>query len=186
MSGLVCCTRIATAQLYDGSRVRELNLGTQAARVLCGSPDDSMFHRICDCPSIPAPFDLDKTERIVDEARENAHSCPVFWFRGLPPSDWYPELPVADDPFVDDFGSLDIMGGHAFTDGSGGTETKDPAVVVVAMVSRGSSPTVACLTRLEEKQAFCMAGNIRWQEPNSSQQLKPFSCDEKAAQQVII
>ena len=32
----------------------------------------------------------------------------------------------ASDPFVEDFGSLDIMGGHVFTDGSGGAETKDP------------------------------------------------------------
>ena len=75
--------------------------------------------------SLP-PLDLDKTERIVDEAREKAHSCPIFWFRGLPPSDWYPKLPVAEDPFVEDFVSLDIMGGHVFTDRSGGTETKDP------------------------------------------------------------
>ena len=85
-----------------------------------------MFHRTHDYPSIPASFDLDKTERIVDEAREKAHSCPIFWFCGLPPSDWYPELPVADGPFVEDFRSLDIMGGHVFTDGSGSTETKDP------------------------------------------------------------
>ena len=66
------------------------------------------------------PFSVDKTARIVDEAREKAHSCPIFLFRGLPPSDWYPELPVSDDPFVEDSGSLDIMGGHVFTDGSGG------------------------------------------------------------------
>ena len=51
---------------------------------------------------------------------------PVLFFRGLPPRGWYPELPVADDPFVEDFGSLDTMGGHVFTDGSGGAETKDP------------------------------------------------------------
>ena len=71
-------------------------------------------------------FELDKTDRIVDEARRKAHSCPTFWFRGLPPRGWYPQLPVADDPFVEDFGSLHIMGGHVFTDGSGGAETKDP------------------------------------------------------------
>ena len=71
------------------------------------------------------PSDLDRTERIIAEAREKAHSCPIFWFRGLPPRGWYPELPVADDPFVEDFGSLDIKGGHVFTDGSGGAETKD-------------------------------------------------------------
>ena len=87
-----------------------------------------MFHRIHDCPCFPASLDLDRTERIIiiEEAREKAHTCPIFWFRGLPPSDWYPELPAADDPFVEDFGWLDIMGGHVFTDGSGGAETKDP------------------------------------------------------------
>ena len=58
--------------------------------------------------------------------REKAHTCPIFWFCGLPPSDWYPELPVADDPFVEDFGSLDIIGGPVFTDGCAGAETKDP------------------------------------------------------------
>ena len=66
--------KIATAQIYDGSRVCEHNPGAQVACVLCGSPDDSMFHRIydcpCNCPCIPASFDLDKTERIVYEARE--------------------------------------------------------------------------------------------------------------------
>ena len=85
-----------------------------------------MFHRIYDCPCIPASFELHKTDRIVDEARTKAHSCPIFWFRGLPPRGWYPELPVAEDPFVEDFGSVHIMGGHVFTDGSGGAETKDP------------------------------------------------------------
>ena len=85
-----------------------------------------MFHRFYDCPCVPNSFDLDTTDRIVEEAREKAHTCPIFWFRGLPPSDWYPELPVADEPFVENFGSLDIVGGHIFTDGSGGAETKDP------------------------------------------------------------
>ena len=78
-----------------------------------------MFHRSCDCLCIPASFDLDKTDQLVDEAREKAHTCQFFWFRGLPPSDWCPELPVAEDLFVEDFGSLDIMGGHVVTDGSG-------------------------------------------------------------------
>ena len=94
-------------------------LEPKVACTLCGSPDDSVFHCIYDCPCVPASLDLDRTERIIEEAREKAHTCPIFWFRGLPPSDWYPELPVADDPFVEDFGSLDIMGGHVFTDGSG-------------------------------------------------------------------
>ena len=85
-----------------------------------------MFHRIYDCPCVPASLDLDRTEQIIEEAREKAHTCPIFWFRGLPPSAWYPELPVTDDPFVEDFGSLDMRGGHVFTDGSGGAETKDP------------------------------------------------------------
>ena len=58
--------------------------------------------------------------------RRGEREKPHFWFRGLPPSDWFPELPVANDPFVEDFGSLDMMGGHVFTDGSGGAETKDP------------------------------------------------------------
>ena len=35
-------------------------------------------------------------------------------------------VPTAEDTFAEDFGSLDITGGHVFTDGSGGTETKDP------------------------------------------------------------
>ena len=94
--------------------------------MLCGSPDDSKFHRVYDCPSLPESADLDRTERIVEEAREMAHSCPIFWFRGLPPSDWYPELPTTEEPFAEDFGSLEVTGGHVFTDGSGGTETKDP------------------------------------------------------------
>ena len=117
--------KIVTAQIHDGSRVCEHNPGAQVACTLCGSPDDSMFHRIYDCPCVPASPDLDRTERMIVEMREKAHTCTIFWFRGLPPSDWYPELPVADDPFVEEFGSLDIMGGHVFTDGSGGAESKD-------------------------------------------------------------
>ena len=34
--------------------------------------DDSMFHRVYDCPSLPESADLDRTERIVEEAREMA------------------------------------------------------------------------------------------------------------------
>ena len=118
--------KIATAQIYDGSRVCEHNPDALVACALCGSPDDSMFHRVYDCPCTPTSFELDKTDQIVDEARMRAFSCPIFWFRGLPPSSWYPELPFAEQPFAEDFGSLDIAGGHVFTDGSGGTETKDP------------------------------------------------------------
>ena len=86
--------------------------------------------------AFPIPSDLDKTERIVEEAREKAHTCPIFWFRGLPPSDWYPELPITNEPFVEDFGSLDIMGGHVFTDGSGGVETKDPPLQTLRLWCR--------------------------------------------------
>ena len=118
--------KIATAQICDGSRVCEHDPDAQVACALCGSPDDSMFHRVYDCPFIPASFELDRAERIIEEAREKARTCPIFWFRGLPPRGWYPELPAADDPFDEDFGSLHILGGHVFTDGSGGAETKDP------------------------------------------------------------
>ena len=118
--------KIATAQIYDGPRVCEHDPDAQVSCTLCGSPDDSMYHRAYDCPCTPTSLELDKTDRIVDEARTRVRSCPVFWFRGLPPSSWYPELPVAEQPFAEDFGSLDIAGGHVFTDGSRGTETKDP------------------------------------------------------------
>ena len=118
--------KIATAQIYDGSRACEHDPDAQVACALCGSLDGSMFHRVYDCPCIPASFELGKTDRIVDEAKTRLHSCPIFWFRGLPPRGWYPELPVADDPFVEDFGSFHILGGHVFTDGSGRAEIKDP------------------------------------------------------------
>ena len=107
--------KIATAQIYDGSRVCDHIPDAQVACALCGSPDDSMFHRVYDCPCTPTSFELDKTDQIVDEARMRARTCPVLWFRGLPPSSWYPELPFAEQPFAEDFGSLDIMGGHVFT-----------------------------------------------------------------------
>ena len=94
------------------------------------------------------PSTWTKAERIIDEAREKAHTCPIF--RGLPPSDWYLELPVADDLFVEDFGSLDIMGGHVFTDGSGGAETKDLGLRRCRVVFFGA---VACSVRWEEELA---------------------------------
>ena len=81
---------IATAQIYGGPRVSDHDPGAQVACTLCGSPDDSMFHRIYDCPCVPASLDLDRTERTIEEAKEKAHTCSIFWFRGLPPSDWYP------------------------------------------------------------------------------------------------
>ena len=72
--------KIATAQIYDGSRVCEHNPGAHVACVLCGPPDDPMFHRICDCPCIPASFDLDKTEQLVDETREKPTPFPSSGF----------------------------------------------------------------------------------------------------------
>ena len=84
--------KIATAQIYDGPRVCEHDPDAHVYCTLCGSPDDSMYHRVYDCPCTPTSFVLDKTDQIVDEARVRARSCPVFWFRGLPPKSWYPEF----------------------------------------------------------------------------------------------
>ena len=72
--------KLATAQIYDGPRVCEHNAAeaAQIACVLYGLPDDSMFHRACDFPCLPPSAVPDKTEQIVEEAREMAHSCPVF------------------------------------------------------------------------------------------------------------
>ena len=126
MSELVCCTKLPQ---HKSMTVQGSVSTTPKPKLLvpcAGQPDDSMFHRVYDCPCIPRSFELDETDRIADEARTKAHSCPIFWFRGLPPRGWYPELPVAGDPFVEDFGSLHIMGGHVFTDGSRGAETRDP------------------------------------------------------------
>ena len=64
--------KIATAQIYDGSRVCDHNPDAQVACALCGSPDDSMYHRVYDCPCTPTSFELDKTDQIVDEARMRA------------------------------------------------------------------------------------------------------------------
>ena len=79
---------------------------------------------------------------------------PSFGFVVSRRGGWYPELPVADDPLVEDFDSLHIMGGHVFTDGSGGAETKD----------------LVCSPRWEEELAYWMARINQWQEPNSSLQ----------------
>ena len=116
---------LATAQMYDGPRICEHNPAeaAQSACVLCGSPDDSMFQSAFGCPCLPASAELDKTGRLVGEEKEKAHACPIFWFRGLPPDHWYPQLPVTEDFIAENFG---IIGGHVFSDESGGTETKDP------------------------------------------------------------
>ena len=60
------------------------------------------------------PSSWTKHGKMVEEARGGAHSCPIFWFRSLPPSDWYPELPNTEDSFAEDFGSLKITGGACF------------------------------------------------------------------------
>ena len=48
--------KLATAQIYDGPRVCEHNAAkaAQTACVLCGSPDGTMFHRVCDCLWLPS------------------------------------------------------------------------------------------------------------------------------------
>ena len=150
--------KIAPAQIYDGSRVCEHDPDAQVACTLCGSLDDSMFHRIYDCPCIPTSFVLDKTDRVVDEAKARAQSCLIFWFRGLPPSGWYLELPVAEQPLAEDFGSLDIAGRHVFTDGSGARKPKIPDSTAVVVEWSGSWLTAACSTRWEEEQGSYMEG----------------------------
>ena len=70
------------------------------------------------------------------------------------------------------------MGAHVFTDGSA-LRPKTPESAAVVLVSRGFFRVVACSVRWEEELAFCMAENNQWQEPNSSQQLKPSSCAGK-------
>ena len=68
--------------------------------------------------------------------------------------------------------SLNIMGGHVFTDGSGGAETKDPRLRRCGYGVTWIFPTVVCLTHWEEELAFCMAETNQWQGPNFLQQLK--------------
>ena len=65
-AGMLC--KIATTQYMMVQGFHDPD--AQIACVLCGSPDDSMFHRIYDCPCVSNSFHLDKTERIVEEARE--------------------------------------------------------------------------------------------------------------------
>ena len=93
MSELVCCTKLPQHKsvTVQGS---VSTTPTPKLLVLCaGHLITQCFIRIYDCPCIPTSFELDKTDRIVDEARTKAHSCPIFWFPGLPPRGWYPELP---------------------------------------------------------------------------------------------
>ena len=124
--GLGCCTKLLLHRSTTAQGFASTILTPRCLAHCVGHLTIQCIYRVYDCPCTPTSFELDKTDQIVDEARVRARSCPVFWFRGLPPRSWYPELPFAEQPFAEDFGSLDIAGGHVFTDGSGGTETKDP------------------------------------------------------------
>ena len=119
--------------------------------------------------------------------REEAHICPIFWFRGFPPSDWYPELPVADDPFVEDFGSLDIMGGHVFTDGNGrALRPKTSASVAVVLVSLGSSRRVALLSTLGGRAGILHCRNQSVARTELLAAVEALRLSRKATRQVII
>ena len=147
--------KIATAQIYDGSRACQHNPGTaQVACVLCGPLDDSMFHRVYDCPNIPASFDLDKTARIVDEAREKSPLLSHFlvsWSsaeRRVTGTRSRQSPKILLSRTLAHWTSRVVMFSQT---GAGALRPKTHALVVVVMVSRGSSPTVARLTRWEEE-----------------------------------
>ena len=169
--------KIATAQICGCSRVCEHNPGAQVACVLCVSPDDSIFHRIYDCPCVPASFDLDRTERIVDEARKK--TCPIFSFVF---SHRVIGTLSCQSPMTRLLWTLARWISWVVTSsqmGAGELKPKTPASVAVALVLRGSFQTVVCSTRWEEELAYCMAGINQWQEPSSTQQLKLFGCAGK-------
>ena len=161
MSGLVCCTKPPQhrSTMVQGFACTILVL--PKSLVFCAD------HLMTRCfiaftiarASLP-PLDLDKTERIVDEAREKAHSCPIFWFRGLPPSDWFPKLPVAEDPFVEwtlaRWTSWVVMKTQT---GAEALRPKTPAFVVVGVVLLGSSPTVDSLNTLGRRAGILLGRN---------------------------
>ena len=107
--------KIATAQVYDVSRVCEHD-PSQVAWALCGTPDDSMFHGVYDCPARASCILRAGQNGLYCRRSENENSL-LHLLVPCSPAAWLvPELPVADDPFVEVFGSLHIMGGHVFTD----------------------------------------------------------------------
>ena len=158
--------KIATAQIYDGSRVCEHDPDAQVACVLC------VFHPVHPC-ILRAGQNGSNCRRSENESSLLSH---LLVPRSPAARLGYPELPVAEDPFVEDFGSLHIMGGHVFTDGRGELRPKTPASGAAVMVSHGSSLMVVCLKHREEELAFCMAGINQWREPSSSLQSRPFGC----------
>ena len=150
-------------------------LDAQVACILCGSPDDSMIHRIYDCPCVPSiPRTWTGLIALLHEAREKAHTCPIFWFRGLPPS--VAGTLSCQSPMTPLLRILARWTSWVVTyslTGAGELRPETTASAAVALVSRGSFRMVACLARWEEELAYYMAETNQWQEPNSSQQLKP-------------
>ena len=96
----------------------------------CGLCWESMKHRLWKCRcneqlDIPAVRD---TQYLIARADYESFDFQCFWYRGLPPKEWY-KLPSTDfEPTFSAWGSLQgfITDGKFGTDGSGGDHTANP------------------------------------------------------------
>ena len=143
--------KIATAQIYDGLRVCEHNPGVQVACVLCGSLDDSMFHRIYGCPCVLASFDLDKAERIMTRRERKPTLAPSFVV-----SRQVTGTLSCQSPMTLLLRTLARWTSWVVTSsqtGAGALRPKTSASVAVVLVSRGFFRAVACSVRWEEELA---------------------------------
>ena len=114
--------KIATTQFYDGSKVCEPTL-----------PVSRVGHMMTQCfiaiKTVRAPPHSSSWTKPSEQSKKQERKptlAPSSGFVASRQAIGTLSCQSPMTPLVEDFGSLDIMGGYVFTDGSGGAETKDP------------------------------------------------------------
>ncbi len=132
--------KIAYGQMWNTERQHHANSRIQVECDICGEGVDNTCHRAYGCSCIEAYLnDVNRRQRgdvIIPSAwkREaiegGAQRTAIFWCRGLPPKAWYEALIPAPRTDEDEtvIGEMDIAGGHIYSDGSGGRNSRDKRI----------------------------------------------------------
>ena len=161
MSKLVCYTRSPRHKFTMAHRLATMILEPKLPAPCVDHLMTQCFHRIYDCPCVPASLDLDRTER-NNRRSERRRPTPAP-FSGSVVSRQATGTLSCQSPmrilarwtsWASTFSQM----------GAGEPRLKTPAWIL----SNGG-----LLSTVGEELAYCMAEINQWQEPNSSQQLKP-------------
>ncbi|CAK0881441.1 unnamed protein product, partial [Prorocentrum cordatum] len=128
--------QVMTGASWTRVRQKEADFDVSATCPLCGLADETLLHRVWQCPCNVGHEDYTSMESLAARAVEGAAAEPCLWLRGLPPTGWtryeYPEgasefehvagdWDTAAEQYGGEDGFLDVFG-----DGSGGEHSDDP------------------------------------------------------------